>query len=132
MPPVRKSSAPSHRQERVGEQIRQALSEILTRGEIGDVFHNTIVTIVGVRMSPDLKLATVAILPLGGQNVQEILSALRAHKKLLRILVTRRIQLKYAPDLRFVADRHFDAHTRMDALLASPEVARDLEESEES
>lgn len=118
----------AHRKDRVGEQIRQILSEILTRGELGDVLPNTIVTIVGVRMSPDLKLATVAILPLGGQNVEGTLSVLRAHRKLLRILVTRRIQLKYAPDLRFVADRHFDAHVRMDALLASPQVARDLGE----
>src|SRR6185437_8513309 len=109
-----KSGAPSHRLERVAEQIRHALSEILARGEIEDpVFHRTVVTIAGVRMSPDLKLATVAVLPLGGRESPQA-------------LVARRVALKYAPELRFVLDESFDVQARMDALLRSPQVARDL------
>lgn len=122
-----KSGAPSHRLERVAEQIRHALSDILARGEIEDpVFHRQVVTIAGVRMSPDLKLATVAFLPLGGRESAQTLAALQAHKKALRALVAHRVNLKYAPELRFVLDESFDAQARMDALLRSPQVARDL------
>ena len=77
-------------------------------------------------MSPDLKLATVAIMPLGGKDAQKTLAALDAHKKALRTLVAHRVNLKYAPDLRFVLDSSFDAQPKIDALLRSPEVARDL------
>jgi ribosome-binding factor A len=122
-----KSGAPSHRLERVAEQIRHALSDILARGEIEDpVFHRQVVTIAGVRMSPDLKLATVAFLPLGGRESARTLAAFQAHKKALRALVAHRVNLKYAPDLRFVLDESFDVQARMDALLRSPQVARDL------
>ncbi len=122
-----KSGAPSHRSERVGEQIRHALSEILARGDVDDpVLNRRLVTIAGVRMSPDLKLATVAFLPLGGQEVPQTLSALQAHKKALRTRVAQRVNLKYAPDLRFVVDESFDVQARMDAILRSPRVARDL------
>jgi ribosome-binding factor A len=127
-----KSGAPSHRLERVAEQIRHALSDILARGEIEDpVFHRQLVTIAGVRMSPDLKLATVAFLPLGGRESAETLAAFNAHKKALRTLVAHRVNLKYAPELRFVLDESFDVQARMDALLRSPRVARDLENDEE-
>ena len=122
-----KSGAPSHRLERVAEQIRHALSDIFARGEIEDpVFNRQVVTVAGVRMSPDLKLATIAFLPLGGRGSPEMLAALQAHKKMLRTLVARRVNLKYAPDLRFVVDESFDVQARMDALLRSPRVARDL------
>ena len=122
-----KSGAPSHRSERVGEQIRHALSEILARGDVDDpVLNKRLVTIAGVRMSPDLKLATVAFLPLGGQEVPQTLGALQAHKKALRTRVAQRVNLKYAPDLRFVVDESFDVQARMDALLNSPKVKRDL------
>lgn len=122
-----KSGAPSHRSERVAEQIRHALSEILARGEVSDpVLNRQMVTIAGVRMSPDLKMATVAFLPLGGQQAPETLAALQAHKKALRALVAQRVNLKFAPDLRFVVDVSFDVQARMDALLSSPRVARDL------
>jgi ribosome-binding factor A len=77
-------------------------------------------------MSPDLKLATVATMPLGGKDAQKTLAALEAHKKELRALVARRVNLKYAPDLRFILDDSFDAQSRIDALLRSEEVARDL------
>ena len=122
-----KSGAPSHRLERVAEQIRHALSDVLARGEIEDpVFHRQVVTIASVRMSPDLKLATVAVLPLGGRDSELTLAALRTHRKALRTQVAHRVNLKYAPELRFVADESFDVQARMDALLRSPQVARDL------
>jgi ribosome-binding factor A len=126
--------APSHRNERVAEQIRHALSEILARGEVDDpVLSRRLVTVANVRMSPDLKLATVAFLPLGGREAPQTLAALQAHKKSLRALVARRVNLKYAPDLRFVVDESFDVQAQMDALLRSPRVARDLKtEDEES
>ena len=128
-----KSGAPSHRLERVAEQIRHAVSDILARGEIEDpVFHRQVVTIASVRMSPDLKLATVAVLPLGGRESAETLAALKAHKKVLRTLVAHRVNLKYAPELRFVLDESFDVQARMDALLRSPQVARDLGHDEET
>jgi ribosome-binding factor A len=132
---AQKSGAPSHRLERVAEQIRHALSEILSRGEVSDpALSRRIVTIAAVRMSPDLKLATVAFLPLGGGEIEETLAALQAHKKALRALVAHRVNLKYAPDLRFVVDESFEAQARMDALLRSPRVARDLgsEQDEET
>ena len=122
-----KSGAPSHRLERVAEQIRHALSEVLARGEIEDpVLTRHVITVGGVRMAPDLKLATVAVLPLGGRETEETLAALKTHKKTLRARVAAKVNLKYAPDLRFVADESFDAQARMDALLRSPRVARDL------
>ena len=124
---VPKSGAPSLRSERVGEQIRHALSDILSRGDVDDpVLNRRLVTIAGVRMSPDLKLATVAFLPLGGREAPQTLAALQTHRKALRTLVAQRVNLKYAPDLRFVVDESFDVQARMDALLRTPRVARDL------
>ena len=126
-----KSASPSHRLERVGESIRHALAEILARGEIVDpVLNRKVVTIASVRMSPDLKLATVAIMPLGGDEAQSTLAGLDGHKKELRALVARRVKLKYAPDLRFALDESFDAQERIDALLRSRAVARDLRSDE--
>jgi ribosome-binding factor A len=125
--PAPKSGAPSHRLERVAEQIRHALSEILSRGDIPDpALAARVVTVAGVRMSPDLKLATVSVLPLGGQATAQTIEALRANKKTLRTMVAQKVNLKYAPDLRFVPDESFDVQARMDALLRSPRVARDL------
>jgi ribosome-binding factor A len=123
-----KSGAPSHRLQRVAEQIKHALAELLARGEVDDpVLNRQLITVADVRMSPDLKLATIAILPLGGRDAQQTLEALRLHKKPLRAMVAQRVNLKYAPDLRFVIDESFDVQARMDALLRSPRVARDLE-----
>ena len=99
-----KSGAPSHRLERVAEQIRHALSEILSRGEVDDpMLNRQVVTIGSVRMSPDLKMATIAFLPLGGREVEQTLEALRQHKKQLRAILARRVNLKFAPDLRFLS-----------------------------
>jgi ribosome-binding factor A len=124
---VSRSRAPSHRVERVGELIRHALAEILTRGETPDAaLERHPVTIPAVRMSPDLKLATVSVMPLGGEHAAATIEALNRHKKELRALVARRINLKFAPDLRFALDSTFEAQARIDAILKSSEVARDL------
>jgi ribosome-binding factor A len=124
-----KPRGPSHRVERVGELIRHAVADILARGEVRDeAFDRHPLTIPAVRMSPDLKLATILVMPLGGKGSGAAVEALDRHKKELRALVARRINLKFAPDLRFALDMSFDDQARMDALLRSPEVARDLKD----
>ena len=126
--PANRPASPSHRLERVAESIRHALAEVLSRGEIVDpVLTKHVLTVPNVRMSPDLKLATCAVMPLGGRNSEKVIAALTLHKKELRTRVAHRVNLKYAPDLRFVLDESFDAQSRIDALLRSPAVARDLE-----
>ena len=126
-----KSAGVSHRLERVAEAMRHAISECLARGEIVDpVLNRNVITVPRVRMSPDLKLATVSIMPLGGKNAEKTIAALAAHKKEMRTLVAHRVNLKYAPDLRFVLDDTFDAQSKIDALLRSPAVARDLKDDE--
>jgi ribosome-binding factor A len=123
-----KPHAPSHRVERVGELIRHAVADILARGEVRDEALDRPLTIPDVRMSPDLKVATILVMPLGGKGAQAAIDALDRHKKELRTLVARRINLKFAPDLRFVLDTSFEAQARMDELLRSPAVARDLKD----
>jgi ribosome-binding factor A len=123
-----KLHAPSHRTERVGELIRHAVADILARGEVVDEALERPLTIRAVRMSPDLKLATILVMPLGGKGAGMAVEALDRHKKELRALVARRINLKFAPDLRFALDTSFDAQARMDELLRSPAVARDLKD----
>jgi ribosome-binding factor A len=126
-----KSHNPTHRVERVGELIRHALAEILARGDVLDVNPaGRPATIPAVRMSPDLKLATVSVAPLGGDDAQATIVALNRHKKELRALVARRVNIKFAPDLRFCLDLRFEAQARIDALLKSPAVARDLDRPE--
>ena len=124
-----KPRSASHRFERVGELIRHALADILARGEVRDeAFDRHPLTIPDVRMSPDLKLATILVMPLGGKGAGAVVEALDRHKKELRTLVARRVNLKFAPDLRFAVDTSFDAQARMDELLRSPAVARDLKD----
>jgi ribosome-binding factor A len=125
-----KSNAPSHRVERVGELIRHALADILSRGELSDeALDRHPLTIPDVRMSPDLKLATILVMPLGGKGAGPAIEALERHKKELRTLLARRVNLKFAPDLRFALDTSFETQARMDALLRSPAVARDLKDA---
>ena len=81
-------------------------------------------------MSPDLKLATVYVMPLGGKDVDEVLAALERHKKFLRAEVAHQVNLKFAPDVRFKADSSFDNAARIDALLRTPEVRRDLDKQD--
>ena len=120
--------APSQRQLRVGELVRHALAEILQRGEVHDpALEATVVTVPEVRMSPDLRLATAYVMPLGGRGVEAVLEALERNRKYLRGEVAHRVKnLRYAPDIRFRLDTSFAEGQRVDALLRSPEVRRDI------
>ena len=121
-------SGPTQRQQRVAELIRHALAEVLQRGDIQDPgLGSHVVTVPEVRMSPDLKLATAYVMPLGGQDEAPVIAALERHKKILRQEVARRVNLKFAPDLRFRRDETFDEAARIDQLLRSEKVQRDLE-----
>lgn len=125
-PKTKSSAAPSQRQLRVGELIRQALSEMLARGDVYDeVLATHPVSVTGVRMSPDLKLATINVLPLGGEHKMAVLAALDAHRKFIRGEIAHRINLKFAPDIRFHADDSFDERSRIERLLDSEAVRRD-------
>ena len=118
---------PSQRQLRVGELIRHAMTEILSRGELQNpLIAGAFITIPEVRMSPDLRLATIYIMPLGGKDEQEVLAALDRHKKHIRTELARRINLRYAPDLRFRRDETFDDAGRIERLLQSEKVQADL------
>ncbi len=122
-----KHTGPSQRQLRVGELIRHALAQMLSRGEIYDpVLASHVVTIPEVRLSPDLRLATAYVMPLGGKDIKEVLAALDRHKKYIRGEIAHEVNLKFAPDIRFMADETFDEADRIDELLRSPKVARDL------
>jgi ribosome-binding factor A len=122
-----KHSGPSQRQLRVGELIRHALAEMFSRGEIFDpVLGSHVVTIPEVRLSPDLRLATIYVMPLGGKDVKEVLAALERHKKYIRGEIAHEVNLKFAPDIRFMADETFDEADRIERLLRSPKVAQDL------
>ena len=121
------SKGPSQRMLRVGELVRHALADVLARGEVMDpVLEGHVITVPEVRMTPDLKLATAYVMPLGGKDVKPVLEALDRNRKPLRMLVAKRVDLKSAPDLRFRVDDSFDRGAQIDALLRSPEVARDL------
>ena len=120
------TAGPSQRQQRVAELVRHALAEVLSRGDIQDpVLTSRVITIPEVRMSPDLKLATAYVMPLGGQDERDVLAALERNRKILRQEVARRVNLKFAPELRFRRDESFDEAARIDALLRSEKVQRD-------
>jgi ribosome-binding factor A len=127
-----KESGASQRQLRVGELIRHAVAEVLARGEAPDpVLTRHPITVPEVRMSPDLRLATVYVMPLGGRDKEAVIEALERNKKFLRGEVVRRVSMKFAPDLRFRIDDRFDEAERIEKLLRSPEVARDLGKDKE-
>ncbi|MBR0819365.1 30S ribosome-binding factor RbfA [Bradyrhizobium liaoningense] len=131
----KKSSAPggSQRQLRVGEQVRHAMAEILAQGNVhDDDLEGHIITVPEVRMSPDLKLATVYVMPLGGRDTEVVIAALERNKKFLRGEVARRVNLKFAPDLRFRVDERFDEAERIEKLLRTPAVQKDLEQDPDS
>lgn len=126
-----KHSGLGQRQLRVGELVRHALAEIFARGEAPEaVLASHTITVPEVRMSADLRLATVYIMPLGGRDQSAVLAALDRHRKFYRGEVVRRVNLKFAPELRFRIDERFDEAERIDRLLRSPEVARDLKKNE--
>jgi ribosome-binding factor A len=122
------ANAPSQRQLRVGELVRHALAEILSRGEVPEpALERTVITVSEVRTSPDLKVATAFVMPLGGRDQQSVLTALRRHAKYLRGELARRVELRSVPELRFEIDTSFDQGQRMDTLLNDPAVRRDVE-----
>jgi ribosome-binding factor A len=117
---------------RVGEQVRHILSEILQRGEVhDDVLDKHMVSITEVRMSPDLRHATVFVKPLLGKDEEVVIKALRTNTAYLQREVAHRVKMKYAAKLKFLADESFDEGSHIDKLLRSPEVARDLGETED-
>jgi len=113
---------------RVGEQVRHALSETLQRGDIIDpLIENSVVSVSEVRMSPDLKIATAFVSPLGAGDANAVIEALNKHAKFVRGRVSGALrQMKYMPEFRFRLDTSFDNFARINDLLKSPEVARDL------
>src|SRR5882672_9031598 len=117
----------SQRRLRVGEELRHALSKILRQGECRDpVLKNTSITVTEVRMSPDLRNATAFVMPLAGANAPEILAGLKRSAAFLKGLVAREVRLRNTPNLFFALDESFDRVDRISALLARPDVARDL------
>jgi len=125
---------PSQRALRVGELVRHAMSDLLTRGEVHDpVLEGHLITVPEVRMSADLRLATIYIMPLGGRDVEQVLAALERNKRFLRGEIAHHVNLKFAPDIRFHADERFAEAERIEKLLRTPAVQRDLKrESDES
>ena len=118
---------PSQRQLRAGELVRHAMAEILVRGDVHDpVIETHLITIPEVRMTGDLRLATIYVMPLGGHDTAKVLEALERNKRYLRGEIARRVNLKFAPDIRFRIDERFAEATRIEKLLRSPSVSRDL------
>lgn len=121
-------SGPSVRVLRVGEQVRHVLSEILQRGDVhDDVLATHPVSVTEVRMSPDLRYATVFVKPLLGRDEEAVIKALRTNTAYLQREVAHRIRMKYAAKLKFLPDESFDEASHIEALLRDPKVARDLE-----
>jgi ribosome-binding factor A len=121
-------AAPSQRMLRVAELVRHAMAQMLSRGDINDpVLEKHVVTVSRVKMSPDLKLATVYVMPLGGKDEPEVIAALDRHRKFLRGEIAHEVNLKFAPEIRFRIDDSFDTVSRIDAILNSERVKRDLE-----
>jgi len=112
---------------RVGEQVRHVLSELLTRGEVhDDVLSSTTVSVTEVRMSPDLRHATVFVKPLLGRDEDVVLKALRTNTAFFQREVAQRVRMKYAAKLKWLADDSFDTGSHIDRLLSDPKVAQDL------
>ena len=127
-PRERLRSGPSQRQLRVGELVRHALAETLARGEVHDpVLEGHVITVPEVRMSPDLRLATIYVMPLGGQDQTQVLAALDRNRKFLRGEIAHSVKLKFAPEIRFRIDERFDEAERIEKLLRISRVRSDLE-----
>ncbi len=123
------SAGPSQRQLRVGEQVRHALSDMLRRGEVrDDAIETTVISVNEVRMSPDLKIATAFVSPLGARDDDAVIEALNRNAKFIRGRTGPALrQMKYMPEFRFRLDTSYDNMAKIDDLLRSPEVARDLD-----
>ena len=117
---------PSQRMLRVGEMVRHKIADLLARGEIhDDILSAHVITVPEVRMSPDLRIATVFVMPLGGKDIDPVIKALAKHARYIRGEIARAVNLKFAPDVRFRPDASFDEATRIDRLLDSPKVKQD-------
>jgi ribosome-binding factor A len=128
----RPAAGPSQRQLRVGELIRHALAEMFSRGDIHDPTIEThMITVPEVAMTADLRLATIYVMPLGGRDAKPVIEALERNKKFLRGEIARRVNLKFAPDIRFRFDERFDEAERIEKILRTPAVARDLQGGED-
>jgi ribosome-binding factor A len=129
----KQTSGPSQRQLRVGEQVRHALSDMLQRGEILDpVIETTVISISEVRMSPDLKIATAFVSPLGARDDAAVIETLNKHARFIRGRVSSALrQMKYMPEFRFRLDTSYDNFAKINELLKSPVVVRDLSHDEE-
>jgi ribosome-binding factor A len=126
-------SEPSQRALRVGELVRHAMADMLTRGAVHDpVIEGHIITVPEVRMTRDLRLATIYVMPLAGRDLDQVLAALDRNKKYLRGEIARHVNLKFAPEIRFRIDERFAEAERIEKLLRTPEVRRDLDKSSES
>ena len=123
------SSAPSQRMLRIGEQVRAAITQVLQRGEVrDDVIEATVISISEVRMSTDLKIATAYVTPLGVSDHSIVIQALNRHARFIRGRLGPQLrQMKYMPEVRFRDDTSFDNYKKIDELLRSPEVSRDLD-----
>ena len=130
MRPNPNPGAPSQRMLRVGEQVRHALSDVLARGDVHDPeLAGQIISVLEVRMSPDLRHGTVLIMPLGGKGEAEAVAALNNNAKMLRLEVSRRLrELKYSPELRFRVDDRYDEAERIERIFEEDRVRRDLED----
>jgi ribosome-binding factor A len=128
------SSAPSQRMLRVGEQVRAAITQVLQRGEVrDDLLEKTVVSISEVRMSPDLKIATAYVTPLGITDHDAVVKALNKNAKYIRGRLGGQLrQMKYMPEVRFRDDTSFDNYQKIDELLRSPEVQRDLDHDDDN
>ena len=122
------ASGDSQRQLRVGELIRHELAAMLSRGDIHDpVIEGHLITVPEVRVSPDLRLATIYVMPLGGRDIEKVIEALDRNKRFVRGEIARRVNLKFAPEIRFHVDERFDEAERIEKLLRTPAVRRDLD-----
>jgi ribosome-binding factor A len=125
--------APSQRQLRAGELIRHALAEILVRGEVHDpVIENHVITVPEVRMTPDLRLATIYVMPLAGRDAGEVVAAFERNKRFLRGELAHRVNMKFAPEIRFRIDERFEEAERIAKLLRTPDVQRDLDKNDDT
>jgi ribosome-binding factor A len=123
---------PSQRQLRVGEQVRHALSDMLQRGDIrDDLIEGTVISVSEVRMSPDLRIATAFVAPLAASDDEAVVEALNRHARFIRGRLSSALrQLRYMPEFRFRLDTSYENFSRIDELLRSPEVARDLDDDD--
>ena len=123
----------SQRQLRVGELIRHELAAMLSRGDVHDpVVEGHMITVPEVRMTADLRLATIYVMPLGGRDAEPVVAALERNKTFLRGEIARRVNLKFAPEIRFRVDERFGEAERIEKILRTPEVRRDLDKADSS